>query len=394
MRSSLQREFRKFLSIAAGPFAALALVVVVTLSASPATANQIITGTGGMSAPHVKRFSGATGMETASFLPYGGFTGGVRVAAGDVNADGTPDIVTGLGESAASHVKAFSGVDQSELKSFFAYGPSFMGGVYVAAGDVDGDGYSDIFTGAGVGGGTHVKVFSGWNNAELHSFFAYPGVTNDVRVAAGDVNGDGFVDIITSLGEGVASHVKVFSGTNLDPLASFFAYGAGFTGGVYVASGDVNNDGRDDIVTGAGVGGSTHVKVFSGIGGGELHSFLAYPGVTNEVRVGAGDVDGDGFADMITGLGPGAAPHVKVFRGNDGVLTLSYFAYPGSYAGGIYVAGVTPATGLIPECSSLAMACIGMMAAASRTALRAARRRAAQGEFAMTAPGSAGGLSH
>ena len=65
-----------------------------------------------MTAPHVKRFSGATGMETASFLPYGGgFTGGVRVAAGDVNADGTPDIVTGVGESAASHVKVFSGVD-------------------------------------------------------------------------------------------------------------------------------------------------------------------------------------------------------------------------------------------------------------------------------------------
>ncbi|HEY3395017.1 MAG TPA: VCBS repeat-containing protein, partial [Lacipirellulaceae bacterium] len=329
MRSSLRRQCQESLSIVAGRFAALAIVVLVLLSARRATANQIITGTGGMTAPHVKRFSGATGMETASFLPYGGgFTGGVRVAAGDVNADGTPDIVTGVGESAASHVKAFSGVDQSELKSFFAYGPSFMGGVYVAAGDVDGDGYSDIVTGAGAGGGTHVKVFSGWNNAELHSFFAYPGVTNDVRVAAGDVNGDGYVDIITSLGDGAPSHVKAFSGTNLDPLASFFAYGAGFTGGVYVASGDVNNDGLDDIVTGAGVGGGTHVKVFNGNGSGELHSFFAYPGVTNEVRVGAGDVDDDGFADIITGLGAGAASHVKVFRGNDGALTLSYFAYP------------------------------------------------------------------
>ncbi len=310
-------------------------------------------------------------METASFLPYGGFTGGVRVAAADVNADGIPDIVTGLGEGAASHVKAFSGVDQSELKSFFAYGPSFMGGVYVAAGDVNGDGFADIFTGVDGGTGAHVKVFSGATNAELHSFFAYPGGTNGLRVAAGDVNGDGFVDIITSLGEGMASHVKVFDGTNLDPLASFFAYGAGFTGGVYVASGDVNSDGLDDIVTGAGVGGGTHVKVFNGNGSGELHSFFAYPGGTNEVRVGAGDVDGDGFADIITGLGAGAASHVKVFRGNDGALTLSYFAYP-SYTGGIYVAGVTPPTGLVPECSSLVMACIGMMAATSRTALRPA----------------------
>jgi VCBS repeat protein/FG-GAP repeat protein len=370
MRSSFRRQDQESLSVVAGRFAALAIVVVVSWRAAPAAANQIITGTGGMTAPHVKRFNGATGMETASFLPYGGgFTGGVRVAAADVNADGIPDIVTGAGDGAASHVKAFSGVDQSELKSFFAYGPSFMGGVYVAAGDVDGDGYSDIFTGAGAGGATHVKVFSGWNNAELHSFLAYPGVTNEVRVAAGDVNGDGFVDIITSLGEGAASHVKAFDGRNLNPLASFFAYGGGFTGGVYVAAGDVNDDGLADIITGAGVGGATHVKVFNGNGSGELQSFLAYPAVTNEVRVGAGDVDGDGYADIITGLGAGAASHVKVFRGNDGVLTLSYFAYA-SYTGGIYVAGVTPATGLVPECSTLALACIGMMAVGSRTAQR------------------------
>jgi hypothetical protein len=221
-----------------------------------------------------------------------------------------------------------------------------------------------------------VKVFSGWNNAELQSFLAYPGVTNEVRVAAGDVNGDGFVDIITSLGEGATSHIKVFDGTDLDPLASFFAYGAGFTGGVYVASGDVNDDGLADIVTGAGIGGGTHVKVFSGNGSGELHSFLAYPGVTNEVRVGAGDVDGDGFADIITGLGAGAASHVKVFRGNDGALTLSYFAYP-SYTGGIYVAGVTPSTGLIPECSSATMACIGLFAGCHRMPI--GRRRRIQG---------------
>jgi hypothetical protein len=311
-----------------------------------------------MTAPHVKRFSAAA-TETASFLPYGaGFTGGVRVASADLNADGAPDIVTGVGDGAASHVKAFSGVDQSELKSFFAYGPSFMGGVYVAAGDIDGDGYADIFTGAGAGGSTHVKVFSGLTNTELRSFLAYPGVNNEVRVAAGDVNGDGFVDIITGLGNGAAAHVKAFDGRNLNELRSFLAYD-GFTGGVYVAAGDVNDDGLDDIITGAGVGGPTHVKVFNGDGSGLLHSFLAYPGVTNEVRVGAGDVNGDGFADIITGLGPGAAAHVKVFSGQNLDLLNSFFAYA-SYTGGVYVAGVTPATGLIPECSSLVLACSGL----------------------------------
>jgi hypothetical protein len=376
MHSTTSRRTSAPYSAVSRLFSALgACVVIVALPAATATANQIITGTGGTTPPHVKRFAGASGTETASFLPYGGgFTDGVRVASGDVNADGTADIITGVGEGAASHVKAFSGVDQSELRSFFAYGPSFMGGVYVATGDIDGDGYSDLFTGAGAGGPTHVKVFSGANNAELHSFIAYPGVTNEVRVGAGDVNGDGFVDIITGLGDGAASHVKVFDGTNLSELRSFLAYD-GFSGGVYVAAGDVNDDGFADIITGAGVGGPTHVKVFNGADNGLLHSFLAYPGVTNEVRVGAGDVDDDGFADIITGLGAGAAPHVKVFRGNDGALTLSYFAYAASYTGGIYVAGVTPATGLIPECSSLVLVCSGLWMAFLRRPARGRCRR-------------------
>ena len=187
------------------------------------------------------------------------------------------------------------------------------------------------------------------------------------------MNGDGRADIITGLGQGFASHVKVFDGTNLTPLDSFFAYGE-FSGGVYVAAGDVNGDSLADIITGAGVGGGTHVKVFSGDGSGELYSFLAYPGVNNEVRVGAGDVNGDGYADIITGLGAGNASHVKVFSGVNLDLLQSFFAY-GSYLGGIYVAGVTPVSRVpvVPECSSLALACIGLIAAGSRTAI--GRRR-------------------
>jgi serralysin len=210
-----------------------------------------------------------------------------------------------------------------------------------------------------------VKAFSGATNVELRSFLAYAGVNNEVRVASGDVNGDGFADIITGLGAGAASHVKVFDGTNLSELASFFAYGGGFTGGVYVAAGDVNHDGRADIITGAGVGGNTHVKVFNGNGLSELASFIAYPGVTNEVRVGSGDVDGDGFADIITGVGPVAPAHVKVFRGNDLALNLSYFAYPPSFTGGVYVAGITPVN-RVPECSSIALVGVGLLAAPCR----------------------------
>ncbi len=63
-------------------------------------------------------------------------------------------------------------------------------------------------------------------------------------MAAGDVNGDGRADIVTGAGPGGGPHVRVFSGVDLAVLASFFAYDPGFHGGVSVAAGDINGDGR------------------------------------------------------------------------------------------------------------------------------------------------------
>src|SRR5207253_182607 len=121
------------------------------------------------------------------------------------------------------------------LGSFFAYAPGFSGGVFVAAGDVNGDGKADIITGAGPGGGPHVEVFSGADGSVLDSFFAYnPAFTGGVSVAAVDFNGDGKADIVTGAGPGGGPHVRVRDGKTLNDLASFMAYDPTFTGGVFV----------------------------------------------------------------------------------------------------------------------------------------------------------------
>jgi hypothetical protein len=171
-----------------------------------------------------------------SFFAYApAFTGGVRVAAGDVNGDGNADIIAGPGAGGGPHVEVFNGVNLSLLKSIIAFDPSFTGGVYVAAGDINADGRADVIVGAGEGGGPHVKVYSGRDDALLKSFFAYDSnFRGGVRVGAGDVNGDGKEDIITGAGPKGGPHVKVFDSDNSTEVESFMAFDPTFLGGVFV----------------------------------------------------------------------------------------------------------------------------------------------------------------
>ena len=83
------------------------------------------------------------------------------MAAGDVNGDGKADIIAGAGPAAARRSTVFNGTTGGIVAELLRLAPSFTGGVYVAAGDVNGDGKADIITGAGAGGGPQVTVFDG-----------------------------------------------------------------------------------------------------------------------------------------------------------------------------------------------------------------------------------------
>jgi hypothetical protein len=273
--------------------------------------------------PRVSIVNPTTGQDVDVVQAYeDAFRGGVRVALGDVTGDGVRDLIIAPGVGGGPRVKILDGKTGDVVADFFVYEPSFTGGLYVAAGDVNGDGKADIVTGTGAGGGPRVRVLDGATLGQtvLKDFFAYEDrFRGGVLVASGDVDGDGKDDVITGTGVGGGPRVITFSGATGQAIGNFFAYEDGFRGGVLVAAGDVDGDGRDDIISGTGPGGGPVVRVTSGRDGHELSHFLADDaGFRGGVRVEANDVNHDGLDDVIAHTRHGNRDDVRLFDGRSG----------------------------------------------------------------------------
>jgi hypothetical protein len=317
------------------------------------TANDWVTGADAGGGPEVKLFDAATGKAKLDFMAYSPyFTGGVRVALGDIYNTGIPDIITVPGPTGGPDVRIFDGTTGQKVFEFMAFDPHFTGGLFVTVADFNGDGYADIAIGADAGGGPQIKIFSGKGIASgslqvLASFYAYsPYFNGGVRLATGDINGDGTPDLIAAPGPGGGPDVRVFDGAHLsqanyhtDIIREFMAYSPYFNGGVYLASGDVNGDGKVDIITGAGAGGGPQVSVFSGLDSSLLETFMAYsPYFNGGVRVGYA-LDQDGHGDILTAAGTGGGPHVQVLDGLSLTAIDGFYAYNPAFNGGVFIGG-------------------------------------------------------
>ena len=244
-----------------------------------------VPGPGG--GPIVRVFSGVDLSLVTSFFAYDpAFRGGLTVAAGDVTGDGIPDIITGAGEGGGPQVNVFSAAGHA-ISRFFAFDPAFRGGVNVAVGDVNGDGWADIATGAGVGGGPQVTVFSGANLTVLSSFFAFaPSFRGGVSVALADSTGDTLPELIAAAGPGGGPQVLIVDALTGTTDKSFFAYAPGFTGGIHLGSSDVNQDGRADLVIAPGSGRALPVLTLDAETLDPIHSTEAFAGFLGGVYVG------------------------------------------------------------------------------------------------------------
>lgn len=249
-------------------------------------------------------------------LPYGAnFKGSVNIAMGNFDADQQSEFMTGAGAGGEPRVRLYESDNSPINVNFYAYNAAFRGGVDVATGDLDGDGIDEIITGAGVGGPPTVKVFKADGSVE-RSFFAYSkSFKGGVKVATGDIDGDGIDEIITGAGVGGGPTVSVFKADG-SKIRSFFAYSAGFRGGVDVSSADVRVGGSpaDEIVTSVASKGSPTVKVFEA-DGTVISAFFAYTKQVNGgVRVSAANVDPSTPQAEILTVPAAGGPHLRMLN--------------------------------------------------------------------------------
>jgi len=235
-------------------------------------------------------------------------TSGVRIATGDVNGDGAADVITAPGARGRALVEVFSGIDGHRLRRFRAFTGAFHAGIYVAAGDVDGDGHADIVVGAGEGGRPLVRVFSGATGARIGQFFARRhNARLGVRLAAGDMDGDGRAEIATAGGPGGGSTITIFRATGervarLRPKLRARR-------GLFLAMGDLNGDKLADIA----LGGDAVVAAL-GADGRRIGAFRPFgTGAHGRgLRVGIADVNADGVPEIaVARLRHGA--HLRAF---------------------------------------------------------------------------------
>ena len=190
--------------------------------------------------------SAQTGVVDVRFSPWGDSPVG-SVAAADLGIDGTAEIVLGAAAGSAPEVATYR-QDGSRITAFLAYDAAFRGGVNVAACDLDGDGSAEIVVGAQFGGGPHVRVFDGDGALVNPGFFAYDDTfRGGVNVACGDVDGDGVNEIITGAGLSGGPHVKVFTRYG-ELMYEAFNGSAVQNTGAFVATVDIDQNGDDEII--------------------------------------------------------------------------------------------------------------------------------------------------
>lgn len=268
--------------------------------------------------------------------PFSGFNGVIRSTVADFNGDGVADYAFATGSGTAATIRIYDGKTGANLVPPTTVLDGFTGGVFLAAGEVNRDGQSIpiLVVSADAGGGPRVVVYGVGNGGltTLADFIAFnsPDFRGGARVALADINRDGSVDLIVGAGSGGGPRVSVFDGASLAGgrltrlIPDFFALDPNMRSGVYVSAGDFDGDGYADIAYSTGMTGGPRIRVVSGAellshpgadvaGLPAMADFFALdPNDRDGIRITAHDMTGNGQAVLIVGSGNKSNATVRV----------------------------------------------------------------------------------
>ena len=318
---------------------------------------EIVAAPGSDSWTSIEVFDGRTYGQLASLPPWpkGSWWNGAYVAAADATGDGRAEVVVGLGPGCCTSVHVLDVASSSSIGEMFPFGGRSEQGALVAAGDVSGDGRAEVVVAPLYGG--RVSVFPASGGAAFRSFVPFGNEGVLLAVAAGDLAGDARAEIVVAALTPAGAQLKVLDPGTGATLASLYPFGSSSVRSIAVAVGDLNGDGRREVIAAASALEGTRVQAI-GLDGTSVASFYALePGLAPDASLAAGDLDGDGKAEIVLGTGPTPAPAppspgpaqvVAVFDRTGRELG-HFAAYAGRFQGAVHVATADVAGSSRPE---------------------------------------------